>query len=269
MTRTYSLSFLSVADVGPVEAVQIAAEAGYDAVGLRLLPAAPMTEASYSLLTESLVLKEVQAALRDTGVVVADVEIVRVGEQFDAHSFLPFLERSQQLGARHILVAADDTNEQRLIDSFAKFAELARSYQLTCDLEFMPWTAVKNLETARRVVEASGASNAGVLVDSLHFFRSQSSFEELRALPQHLINYVQLCDAPAIYDPSDEGLIYVARNARLVPNEGQLDLKRLIQCIPASKPVGIEVPNTRLMQTMRPQERAAYMLEKTIELLRE
>lgn len=269
MTRTYSLSFLTVADVGPVEAVQIAAEAGYDAVGLRLLPAVPATEQPYPLLTEAHVLKEVQAALRDTGVTVADVEIVRIGEQFSASAYVPFLERAQQLGAKHILVAADDSNEQRLIENVAQFAELAWRHQLTCDLEFMPWTAVKNIRAAQRVVEASGATNAGVLIDSLHFFRSASSFDDLKALPMHLVHYIQICDAPAVYDPSDEGLIYVARNARLTPGEGQLDLKRLLQYIPPSKPIGIEVPNDRMRQGMAPLDRASYMLKKTLELVRE
>lgn len=269
MKRTFSLSFLTVADVGPVEAIQIAAHAGYDAIGLRLLPAAPATEAPYPLLTDTALLTEVQAALRDTGITVADVEIVRLGEQVEVQSYLPFLERAQQLGAKHILIAGDDTNEARLTENFTRFAELAQSFQLTCDLEFMPWTGVKNLTAARRVVEGSGVSNAGILIDSLHFFRTESSFEALRELPLHFINYVQLCDAPALYDPSDEGLIYVARNARLVPGEGQLDLKRLMQFIPPSKPIGIEVPNTRLLQTMSAQKRATYMLERTIELLRE
>lgn len=269
MNRTFSLSFLTVADIEPVEAIQIAAQAGYDAVGLRLLPAAPATEAPYALLTDPQLLKEVQVALKDTGLTVADVEIVRIGKDFDAHVYLPFLERAQQLGAKHILVAGDDLDESRLIENFAGFAALAREYQLTCDLEFMPWTAVKNLRVARRIVEKAGASNAGVLIDSLHFFRSESSFEELRELPLELINYVQLCDAPALYDPSEEGLIHVARNARLVPGEGQLNLKRLMQFIPASKPIGIEVPNHRLAKAMSPEDRVTYLLEKTIKLLRE
>ena len=37
MQREYSLSFLTVADVSPVDAVKIAAECGYAAVGLSLI----------------------------------------------------------------------------------------------------------------------------------------------------------------------------------------------------------------------------------------
>ena len=40
MGHRYSLAFLTIFDLGPVEAVRVAAETGYDLVGLRLLPAA-------------------------------------------------------------------------------------------------------------------------------------------------------------------------------------------------------------------------------------
>ena len=39
MAHPLSLAFLTVFDAGPVEAVRIAAETGYDRVGLRFLPA--------------------------------------------------------------------------------------------------------------------------------------------------------------------------------------------------------------------------------------
>ena len=41
MGRGYSLSFMTCLGVGPEEAIDAAARAGYDDVGLRLLPAAP------------------------------------------------------------------------------------------------------------------------------------------------------------------------------------------------------------------------------------
>ena len=46
MSRSYSLSFLTVQEASPVEAVEIAAACGYDFVGLRILPAAATGEAA-------------------------------------------------------------------------------------------------------------------------------------------------------------------------------------------------------------------------------
>ena len=94
MSRSYSLSFLTVAEASPVQAVEIAAACGYDYVGLRILPAAASGEAAYPLLNDAALLREVQAALRDTGVQVADVEIVRLKDSYSDEGFKPFVERA-------------------------------------------------------------------------------------------------------------------------------------------------------------------------------
>ena len=59
MTHPLSLAFLTTFEVGPVQAVRIAAATGYQMVGLRILPAAPGSEPDYPLLHDD-------AALRDT-----------------------------------------------------------------------------------------------------------------------------------------------------------------------------------------------------------
>ena len=54
------------------------------------------------------------AALKDTGVGVADVEIVRLKAETDVADFTPFFARAERLGARNVLVAGDDPEEARL-----------------------------------------------------------------------------------------------------------------------------------------------------------
>lgn len=243
--REYSLSFLTVADVNPVDAVKIAAECGYAQVGLRLLPAAP-NESEYPILTNKNLILETQAALKDTGVKVADVEIIRITPDFDGKKYLQFLDIAQQLGAKHILIAGNDAEQNRLTENYAAFCELSKNYGLSCDLEFMPWTAVKNLNQAQTIVEQTGQSNAAVLIDSLHFDRSDSTLEQVKALPASRMNYVQLCDGLADYDSSDEGLIKIARSNRLVPGQGDIDLVALIAALPKNITLAAEVPNLEL-----------------------
>lgn len=259
ITREYSLSFLTVSDVSPVEAVCIAAQCGYAKVGLRLLPAAP-NEAKYPLLNDPRLLIETQAALKDTGVKVADVEIIRLTPDFDPNAYLDFLEVAHKLSAQHILIAGNDPEPQRLIDHYAQFCVLSKDYGLSCDLEFMPWTNVENLSQAQSIVLQSGQDNAAVLIDSLHFDRSKSSLTQVRALPANRMNYVQLCDGLADYDPSHEGLIKVARNNRLIPGQGDIDLVALIQALPKNITLAAEVPNQELSK--RPAlERAQVNLQ--------
>ena len=242
MAFPLSLAFLTVRHSEPEEAVRIAAEVGYDMVGLRLLPAAP-TEAPYALMTDATVQANVEAALRDTGVAFADMEIVRLKPETVVADFEAFCALGQRLGARNILVAGDDPDHTRLTETFGRFAELAGAHGLTADLEFMPWTAVKTLSDAKKIVEAAGAANGGVLIDALHFDRSGSTVDDVRALDPSRINYAQICDGPVPYDPSDEGLITIARNGRLLPGDGGIDLAGLIRALPDCTPISVEIPS--------------------------
>lgn len=265
MSREYSLSFLTVADVSPVEAVKIAAKCGYAAVGLRLLPAAP-NEVDYPILNDSKLIKETRAALDDTGIRIADVEIVRISSDFEPDTYLQFLSTAEQLGARHILVAGNDPEQSRLIHHFAQFCELSKQFGLSCDLEFMPWTNVKNLAQAEYIVNQSGQENAAILIDALHFDRSDSTLEQVKALDPKQLNYVQLCDGLAEYDPSDEGLIKIARSNRLVPGQGEIDLIGLIRALPKEIMLAAEVPNLVLAE--RPAlERAEINLQAMKQLV--
>lgn len=105
MSHPMSLAFLTILDVGPVEAVRIAAATGYQMVGLRILPAAARDEPDYPLMTDDRLLAEVVAAMNDTGVTIGDVEIIRLKPQNDWDLFARFVARCAALGARHVLVA--------------------------------------------------------------------------------------------------------------------------------------------------------------------
>ena len=256
MTRQLGLAFLTVADLSPVEAIRVAAETGYSTVGLRLLPAAADGEGPYPILTDRAVLAEAQSALADTGMTVGDVEIVRLKPDTRVDAFLPFLECAQALGAANILVAGDDTEHGRLTETFAAFAALAARYELTADLEFMPWTGVRNAAEALAIVNAADQPNGGVLADALHWDRTGGDVDDLRRIPKERIHYFQLCDAPREYDPSDAGLIAIARGGRLLPGDGGIDLPSFVRALPADVPVSVEVASTDLMKRLTPRERA-------------
>ena len=84
--RTYSLAYLSSHRCTPAEAVRVAAQTGYSFVGLRLWPNATGAPQQH-LLDQPQALRETLAAQRDTGVGVFDLEIIRINEQFDPHTW--------------------------------------------------------------------------------------------------------------------------------------------------------------------------------------
>lgn len=242
MNHRYSLAQLMAMPYSPPQMLQLAAACGLQDAGIRLAPAAPGGLA-YPLMTDAAMLRETLAVQRDTGMRVFDLEVARILPDFSLEQFDSFFAVGQQLAAKHILVAGDDPDEARLTANYARFCEAAAKHGLTADLEFMPWTAVNNLATAKRIVQAAQQPNAGVLVDALHFARSGSRLEELDDMPRAWFNYAQICDG-AVPGPLDfAGMIHDARCERLLPGEGGIPLKALFDRLPADIVVSVEVPS--------------------------
>ena len=243
MLRTYSLAYLTANESSVPEAISIAAELGYSSVGLRLKPNAPGAPFQ-SFIDDVQIQRETLSRMADTGVTVFDIEIIRIGEVFEPSPYRALLEAGAALKAKAVLVAADDTDERRLAHHYAQLCEFMHPYGLTADLEFMPWTGVKNAEAALRVMALAGyPQNAGILVDALHFGRSNSTLADIASIPSALLHYAQMCDAEAGLNFTTEELIHTARQERLLPGEGSIDLKGLFNALPSDVPVSIEIPN--------------------------
>ena len=260
MTRLYSLAYLGAHRCTPSQAIRVAAAEGYQQVGLRLWPNAPGAAQQF-LLGRPEALRETLAAQRDTGVGVLDLEIIRIAEGFDPHTWDALYEAGAALQARAILVAGDDRDEARLIDNYARLCEVMKPFGLTADLEFMPWTGVPDAKSALRVVRAAGQpANAGILVDALHFGRSQTTLDDIRAIPRELLHYAQICDAQAGTHFSHEDMIHTARCARLLPGEGSIDLHGLFDALPADLPISVEVIHLEREKAIGVNEWAARCL---------
>ncbi|MFG1292319.1 sugar phosphate isomerase/epimerase family protein [Xanthobacter versatilis] len=261
MEPVYSLAYLTSAPLDAPDAVLLAHRLGYGAVGLRALPAAPGGEVN-PLLHDPAAERETRARLADTGVTLFDMEIVRIGPDFRVEDVAAFLDLCGRLSARAVLVAGDDPDEARLIQSYAAFCAAARPYGLTADLEFMPWTHVPDAKTALRIVTAAGAPNGGILVDALHTARSATTLADLAAIPRHLLHYAQMCDAPAEVPATTEGLIHTARAERLLPGDGGIDLAGMFSVLPRDLPISLELPNVTEKPRLGIEEWARLALER-------
>jgi sugar phosphate isomerase/epimerase len=257
---SFSLAALTALELAPPKLVDVAAACDYDHVGLRLLPAVPGGVA-YPLMDDKAQLKETIARLDATGVTVADLEVVAFRPETEVSGFSRFFETGAQLGAKHMLVAAYDPVLTRFVDRFAKFCEASAQYGLTADLEFMPWTFVPDLKAAMSIVEQVGQRNAGILVDALHFDRSNSSISDISRIPAGRLHYWQLCDGPAEKPTTTEALIHAARSERMFPGEGGIDLVSLARAMPADITISVEVPTTELARTMDAEARARRALD--------
>ena len=240
--RTFSLAYLTVNQSSVLESLAIAQDLGYASVGLRLRPNTPGAP-HQAFIDNRKLQKEVLERLKNTHVSVFDIEIIRIAESFDPVDYRALLDAGAALGAKAVLVAGDDPNEARLSQHYARLCEFI-PYGMTADLEFMAWTGVKNAMAALRVIEQAGnPSNAGVLFDALHFGRSSTQLDDIAHIPSSLLHYAQMCDATPGVHFSTEELIHTAREERLLPGEGNIDIQGLFDRLPHGIPVSVEIPH--------------------------
>jgi sugar phosphate isomerase/epimerase len=257
--RRIGLAALTVLELPPAEQIAVAADAGYDFVGLRLIPAT--AQETVHPWRESAFVGEIGRRLADRGITALDVEVFRLDPAVDIDAFEPYVAAAAKLGAKQMLVAGADADERRLADNFGRLCDLAGGYGLSANIEPMPWLHVDTVAQAKRVVDASAKSNAGLLVDAIHFYRVKNSLGELSRAKLH---YMQLCDAPAAIPADMNEILRQARFDRLMPGEGGLDLRGLLRALPADLPIGLEIPYARPMPAL---ERASRALAATRKLL--
>lgn len=265
--RILSLAALTVLELSPPEMVEVAAQAGYSHVGLRLEPATP-EEYHFPLVADAGLRKQTAQRLKDTGIKVLDVEILRLKPETRVADFEAILAVGAEFGATELLVAGNDPDEARMTDNFAALCDLSKQFGLHPHLEFMPWTNARDLLQAQRVVNAAGRDNGCILVDAFHFNRSASRLEDLAQVPVERLRYAQLCDVAGPRPDDMDEILRQARNERRFPGEGDCDLIGLLNTLPANIALSLEIPTRQLMeQGVSALERARMALEKTQVLL--
>ncbi len=255
------LAALTVLELAPPDMVTCAAEAGYDRIGLRLIPATP-DEVQHAMVGDTPLVRETERRLADTGLPCLDIEIFRLKPDTRVADYEAALATGARFGAREALVAGNDPDEARLVTRFGEFCELAARYGIGANLEPMPWTDCKSFADGLRVVEAAGHANGGVLIDPIHFDRAGSHIDEIARAPRTCIRYMQFCDAPAARPADVPGLLHQARAERLMPGDGGLDLAGMLRGVPPGTPVSLEIPMHELAKTMAAPERVRAMLAK-------
>lgn len=155
-----------------------------------------------------------------------------------------------------------------LIEGLRVLAQACASARIKCVVEFVPFiTSLPTLRSAVELVHAVDRSNVGLLIDSMHFFRSGAPWDELDALDVEVM-VAQVNDAPIRRPNDDYGL--ECMKMRRLPGDGEFDLTRFVRTlsrISHGMLLMAEVVNSELL-AMPASRAAAAIAEKTLRLAR-
>lgn len=238
-----ALGVLDFLDVPASELVRVAARTGFDSVALRVSGSRGPVAADLRADPAGVV-RTVQE-LADSDVSVLDVEVLRLASTTPPDEAARALDLAALLGARHLLAVNTDLPPDRCIEEFARVCALATGSGVRVCLEFMAFSATRDLASAMSIVETAGHPVGAVLVDALHLYRSGGSLADVMAAsskPGQRIPYVQVCGIPAgSPGPSQDDLLREAVEARLLPGDGIEDLPGFVSAV-GTVPLSVEAP---------------------------
>lgn len=249
MSRKFSLAYLTIPGTAPVDQIRIAKEAGYDYVSLRTIPMHLPGEPEFLLHKDAALFEATKRALKEYDMKLMDIELARVRPDLDIAEYEPAFERAAELGGTDVLGSVWTRDKAYYTEQVGRIAEMAKKYGLCYNVEFLPWAGVRNLQEDITLVDAVGADNLFVMVDTLHAGRAGVTGAELARTNPKYFRFIHLCDGPAgpngdpvLDNINDELMLHTAREARLYPGEGAMDIAGMVKAMPEI-PLSIELPN--------------------------
>ncbi len=231
--------------------IEAAVAGGFDRLSVSALDVA-------AALEEGTAVEDLGRRIRDAGLgVVLDPVMGWYSDEpgpgpYAAFQLEDVLGMGEALGAAALSVlgpfSPGEATAAELEERFAALCDRAGSFGAWVQLEFMPFTVVRDVESAWSLVRGAGRDNGGVVVDTWHFFRGNPDLAALEAVPGDRVFAVQVADA----DAEPRGSLAEDTFQRRLPGDGALDLSALFSTLArmdALRWVGPEVisPETAAM----------------------
>lgn len=246
-----SLDCLTLTDANPAELILSAAAADFDLVSLWLNPLAAFP----NQVLQAHDADRCAAIMADFGVGIHHVEVFDLASDEALEAARPALEIGARLGAKAVLVYnGSNRDRDAVIGLLRRFVAIAAEYGLGVNLEPVSMGATRTPHEAQALIRDADV-DAGIVLDTLHFFRMGGRPADIAAIHPGLIRYVQINDGPLDL-PSGEWLSE-AMGERLYPGEGNFPLVELLSQLPHDIPWAIETPSLRrVAQGVSPAEQA-------------
>jgi sugar phosphate isomerase/epimerase len=264
---TLSLAHASLLNLSPPDLIRVAAATGYRFVGLRLIPLGRPGEIRHTFADNPGSLRETRRALAETGVRILDVEVAQIKDGLDPASYRPALEEAAELGVRYVLTNVYTPDRSAAEDGVGVLCDLAASLGLNLALEFVSFSDLSTLAQTIDLMRAANRRNAVVLVDALHFHASGEPLSALASLSADQVRFVHVCDGPRDVPSSADDRRRIAREERLLPGEGGIDVAGILRHLPSGIIYAVEAHNPARAAAMGPAAYAQLAHDKTTRCL--
>jgi sugar phosphate isomerase/epimerase len=264
------IEFITVFSLPPLDYVNLAGDLGCPTISVMLEPFGenPYGYAPFSLRTDAGLRRDMLAAMRDRGVSVSLGEGFLIMPDLDVRTaYARDLEIMAELGAPLVNAVSMDPDLNRSFDQFAVVAEMAAAVGLKTATEFAPcFPSVQDLSTALAAVRHVGRPDFGIVLDTMHHFRSGGTGADIAKVDPKLFAYVQLCDAPKV--PTIQDYMEEAMYERRAPGDGDAPLFDYLKALPRDLVVNVEVPLREEVKAGRGhKERVGRIIEQSRALL--
>jgi len=259
------LGHFAVAHLQPEERFGAAARAGFDGISIW------WSELSASDDGESV--DRVGAALAAAGIGPAQLEFAPLGVPMTDDDWSALADdmaaAADALGcsAIHAVALGRGASPTEVVRQFRRLCDAGARVGIPCGVEFVPQvSSVETLADALELARATERPSAGVVVDTMHFFRGGEDWDALASMRPEEVVAIQIDDLPLT--PSTD-YAEEASAGRLLPGRGELDLARFVaavESIPRQVPFTVEVAS-RELQALPAEEAVGAMAKAAREVL--
>lgn len=228
--------------------IHAARRAGYAGIGLFFSEWA-------RLRSDAEAVAAIDAALDETGIVIAHVEALRGWASPDhatdeclAHEAVVW-EMADRFGCRYLQIIGNYTGTvDEAATGFRALCERAADHGIKVGIEAVgSMTNIDSLGLAYEIVERADHDNGGLCFDSWHLTRTTNDIGDILALPGEKIFAVQLNDGPIAPELDDYYTDTISN--RVVPGAGEFALVEMVRAldqIGSTAPISLEVCSTVL-----------------------
>lgn len=232
----------------PGKIIAAAAKAGFDGAGIRICGRFVGDDSFQDIIGDRAEISRLHAMTRDLGVVISNISAFQFYPGLTRDHLKTVVETAARLGADTLVVNCFMKDRGEALSLFAAYDEMARDAGMRIALEFLPYSAVRNLAGARTFIRDSGASVSRLLIDALHLERSGGDVHDIASLDNSEIAFWQICDARKRSGKTvqDDQLMQEARTARLPLGQGDLPLGAMFSVLPSDLEIEYEVADASI-----------------------